>query len=154
MFVFPLRPSGSGTLNDGGSYLYAQYGRTLHARGRAEPRNSVEPVRRWRYLHRVMRTKRKLKVLVYQLTELHPTRYTRDIRDRFELANTSKWGTSPVVEFPGSYAVKPYLCIIIIIENCIGQGFPSPGAKLLESYRFLPYKYSHVKFLKRTNPVS
>jgi hypothetical protein len=55
-----------------------------------------------------MRTKRKLKVLVYQLTELHPTRYTRDIRDRFELANTSKWGTSPVVEFPGSYAVKPY----------------------------------------------
>ena len=33
-----------------------------------------------------MRTKRNLKVLVYQLTELHPTRYSRDIRDRFELA--------------------------------------------------------------------
>ena len=73
-----------------------------------EPRNSAKPVRRWRYLHRVMRTKRKLKVLVYQLTELHPTRYTRDIRDRFELANTRELGTSPVVEFPGSYAVKPY----------------------------------------------
>ena len=107
--VISLRTSCSGTLNDGGSYLYAQYGRTLHARGRAEPRNSAKPVRRWRYLHRVMRTKRKLKVLVCQLTELHPTRYTRDIRDRFELANTSKWGTSPVVKFPGSYAVKPYL---------------------------------------------
>jgi hypothetical protein len=50
----------------------------------------------------VMRTKRKLKVLVYQLSELHPTRYTRDIRDRFELANTRELGTSPVVEFPGS----------------------------------------------------
>jgi hypothetical protein len=56
-----------------------------------------------------MRTKRKLKALVYQLTELHPTRYTRDIRDRFELAKTRELGTSPVVDFPGSYAVKPYL---------------------------------------------
>ena len=102
--VISLRPSGSGTLNDGGSYLlvYARYGRTLHARGRAELRNSAEPVRRWRYLHRVMRTKRKLKVLVYQLTKLHPTRYTKDIRDRFELAKTRKLRTSPVVEFPGS----------------------------------------------------
>ena len=77
----------------------------------ARPRGTSElgvPVRRWRYLRRVMRTKRKLKVLVCQLTELHPTRYTRDIRDRFELANTRKLGTSPVVDFPGSYAVKPY----------------------------------------------
>jgi hypothetical protein len=47
-----------------------------------------------------MRTKRKLKVLVYQLTEFHPTRCTRDIRDRFESANTSKWGTSPIIDFP------------------------------------------------------
>jgi hypothetical protein len=36
----------------------------------------VEPVRQWRYLRRVVRMKRKLKALVYQLTELHPTRYT------------------------------------------------------------------------------
>jgi hypothetical protein len=81
----------------------------MHARGRAEPRNSAKPVRRWRYLHRVMLTKRKLKVLVYQLTELHPTRYSRDIRDRFESApGYEQIGTSPVVEFPGSYALKPY----------------------------------------------
>ena len=39
------------------------------------PRNSAEPVRRWRYLHRVLPTKRKLKMLVYQLTELSPMRY-------------------------------------------------------------------------------
>jgi hypothetical protein len=81
--------------------IYARYGRTLHACGRAEARNSVEAVRRWRYLNSVMRTQRKLNVLVYQLTELNPTRYTRDIRDRFESANTSKWGTSPVIDFPG-----------------------------------------------------
>jgi hypothetical protein len=75
---------------------------------RAAARESAESVRRWRYLHRVMRTKRKLKVLVYQHTELHPTRYTRDIRDRFELAKTRKLGTSPVVDFPGSYLIKRY----------------------------------------------
>jgi hypothetical protein len=62
----------------------------------------AKPVRRWRYLHRVVRTKRKLKVLVYQLTKLHPTRYTRDIRDKLEVAKTRKLETSPVVEFPGS----------------------------------------------------
>jgi hypothetical protein len=55
-----------------------------------------------------MRAKRKLKVLVYQPTELHPTQYTSDIRDRFELANTRELGTFPVVDFPGSYAIKPY----------------------------------------------
>ena len=55
-----------------------------------------------------MRTERKLKVLVYQLTELHTTRYTKDIRDRFESAKTREMGTSPVVEFPDSYLIKPY----------------------------------------------
>jgi hypothetical protein len=62
---------------------------------------SAEPVRRWGYLRLVMRTKRKLKVLVYQLTELNPTQYTRDIRDRFELVNMRKLGTSPAIEFLG-----------------------------------------------------
>ena len=66
----------------------------------AEAEHSVEPARQWPYLHRVMRTKRKLKLLVYELTKLHPTRY--DIRDRFEIANTRELETSPVVEFPGS----------------------------------------------------
>jgi hypothetical protein len=46
--------------------------------------------------------------LVYQLTELHPTRYASDIRDQFESANTRELGTSPVDDFPGGYAVKPY----------------------------------------------
>ena len=86
--VISLVPRTSVSANDGAVTFYAQYGRTLHARGRAEPRNSAKPVRRWRYLHRVMRTKRKLKVLVYQLTELHPTQYTSDIRDRLELVIT------------------------------------------------------------------
>jgi hypothetical protein len=55
-----------------------------------------------------MRTKRKLKALVYQLTELHLTRYTSDIRDRFESANARELGTSPVVDLSGGYMVKPY----------------------------------------------
>ena len=55
----------------------SEYGRILHARGHApaaEPRNSPEPVRRWPYLHIVMPVRRKLKTLVYQLTELDLTR--------------------------------------------------------------------------------
>jgi hypothetical protein len=49
----------------------------------------MEPVCQWQYLRRVLRTNRKLKALVYQLAELHPTRYTNGIRDRFELVITS-----------------------------------------------------------------
>jgi hypothetical protein len=80
---------------------------TAVPRKRAAARNlgttgkSTEPARRWGHLRLVMRTKRKLKVLVYQLTELNPTRYTRDIRDRFELVNMRKLGTSPAIEFLG-----------------------------------------------------
>ena len=75
-----LVPRGSVNANDGAvTYLRntAVHG-ILHAHDRApaaEPRNSAEPVRRWRYLHRVLPTKRKLKMLVYQLTELSPMRY-------------------------------------------------------------------------------
>jgi hypothetical protein len=48
-----------------------------------------------------------------------------------------------------------YLCIIIIMENRVSEGFPSLSAtELLKSYKFLPYKSSHANFLKRTNPVS
>ena len=63
----------------------------------AEARKSVEPVRRWRYLRRVVRTKRKLEALVYQLTGLHPTRYASNIRDLFGLANTMQG----IGNFPG-----------------------------------------------------
>ena len=64
----------------------------------------MEPVRRWQYLRRVMRTNRKLKALAYQLTELHPMRYmyTSDIRDRFKLVITRDERTFPFVDFPGA----------------------------------------------------
>jgi hypothetical protein len=117
--VISLRPSSSGTLHDGGSYLYAQYGRTLHARGRASPaeaRKSAEPVRRWRYLHRVMRTYLQVGTRVRNANSKcssisSPSSTRRDIRDRFELANTRELGTSPVVDFPCTRSWETARCI-------------------------------------------
>ena len=39
--VISLVPRGSVTANDGAVTYYAQYGRTLHARAAAEPRNHM-----------------------------------------------------------------------------------------------------------------
>ena len=75
--VASLVPRASVRTNDGAVIYSRNTAVSWYARGRApaaEARKSAEPVRRWRYLHHVMPTKRKLKMLVYQLTELHPMR--------------------------------------------------------------------------------
>ena len=79
----------------------------------------MEPVRRLRYVCRVLRTKSKLTALVYQLTELHLTRYTSDIRDRFESANARELGTSPVVDLSSGYEVKPYPGTAVDLLNLV-----------------------------------
>jgi hypothetical protein len=64
--------------------MLAPGARSVSIGAHREPRNSVEPVRRWRYLYRVMCVARRLETLVYQLTELHSMRYTCDINDELE----------------------------------------------------------------------